>query len=78
LYSANEIALHQFRLSEDGLNSLLDRYTDIASLVIPLWQQHVFAILHSAGRIKETDPDVANFILCHSALEEYFDGELRQ
>ena len=74
---ANDMAVAQFRLAEDGLRCLLDRYGEIAGMVIPLWQQHAFAVIHAPARLSGNDADVANFLVCHSALEEYFDGEAR-
>jgi hypothetical protein len=60
-----------------GLTALLDRYTDIATVVVPLWRQHLFAILHAQARLQPHDDYVQDFQLCHSALAEYFTGELR-
>lgn len=76
IHLANLMAMEQFRLAEQGLNSLLDRYTDIAAVVIPLWQQNLFAILHSQRVLKREDREVDGFLVCNSALEEYFSGEL--
>ena len=77
IHSANEMAIAQFGLAADGLKALLDRYTDIATVVVPLWRQHLFAILHTSGRLRLDDSDVQNFMVCQSALEEYFQGELQ-
>jgi len=77
MHRANEMAVAQFALAEQGLMSLLDRYGEIATVVVPLWQQHAFAVIHAPARLSDNHPDVANFLVCHSALEEYFDGEAR-
>lgn len=77
IHSANEMAIAQFGLAAGGLKALLDRYTDIATVVVPLWRQHLFAILHTSGRLRLGDADIQNFLLCQSALEEYFRGELQ-
>ncbi|MBL0372066.1 hypothetical protein JJB09_08500 [Rhizobium sp. KVB221] len=77
MHAANAMAIEQFKLAENNLTALLDRYSEIASLLIPLWQQHLFTLLHASGRLRRNDPDVASFFVCHSALEEYFVGEAR-
>jgi len=77
IHAANEMAIAQFGLAVGGLKALLDRYTDISTVVVPLWRQHLFAVLHTSGRLRLEDADVQNFLLCQSALEEYFRGELQ-
>jgi hypothetical protein len=77
IHAANEMAIAQFGLAIAGLKALLDRYTDISTVVVPLWRQHLFAILHTSGRLRLEDAEVQNFSLCQSALEEYFRGELQ-
>ena len=77
IHAANEMAIAQFRLAATGLKSLLDRYTDIATVVVPLWRQHLFAVLHASGRLRGDDSGVRDFRLCHQALEEYFKGEMQ-
>jgi hypothetical protein len=77
IHAANDMAVAQFELAITGLTALLDRYTDIATVVVPLWRQHLFAILHSRSRMLLQDDHVQDFMLCHSALKEYFTGELR-
>lgn len=77
MHTANEMALIQFRLAADGLKGLLDRYTDMATVVIPLWRQHLFAILHARGPVRFESSDVQDFVLCQSALQDYFKGELQ-
>jgi hypothetical protein len=77
IHAANDMADVQFQFAIDGLSGLLDRYTDIATVVVPLWRHHLFAILHARARIQMRDDHVQDFILCHSALGEYFTGELQ-
>lgn len=77
IHAANEMAIAQFGLAIGGLEALLDRYTDISTVIVPLWRQHLFAILHTSGRLRPEDADVQNFLLCQSALVEYFRGELQ-
>lgn len=77
LEAANRLAIEQFRLSETGLMAMLDRYTDMATVVIPLWRQHLFALLHSKARLSRADRDVSDFLLCHEALDDYLSGEAK-
>jgi hypothetical protein len=77
IHAANEMAIAQFGLAAAGLKALLDRYSDISTVVVPIWRQHLFAILHTSGRLRLRDTEVQNFMLCQSALEEYFSGELQ-
>jgi hypothetical protein len=77
IHAANDLAFAQFHIAITGLTALLDRYTDIATVVVPLWRQHLFAILHAQARIRLQDDHVQDFLLCHAALAEYFTGELR-
>ena len=77
MHVANTLAIEQFKLAEHGLTSLLDRYGEIANLLLPLWQQHLFAILHSPRRLRRDAAEVEGFRVTHEALEEYFSGELQ-
>lgn len=77
MHVANTLAIEQFKLAEHGLTSLLDRYREIADLLVPLWQQHLFAILHSPRRLSRDMAEVEEFRVVQEALEEYFAGELK-
>jgi hypothetical protein len=77
MHVANTLAIEQFKLAEHGLTSLLDRYREITDLLVPLWQQHLFAILHSPRRLRRDMAEVEEFCVVQEALEEYFAGELK-
>jgi hypothetical protein len=77
MHVANTLAIEQFKLAEHGLKSLLDRYGEIANVLVPMWQQHLFAILHSPRQLRRNSTEVEGFRVAHDALEEYFAGELR-
>ncbi|TCR60579.1 hypothetical protein [Bosea sp. BK604] len=49
LHAANILTLGQMVLAEGVLDRLLDRCTDVDTLIIPLWQRHAFALAQAAG-----------------------------
>lgn len=75
--AANSMAIQQFKLAEEGLAALNDRFRQIATVLFPLWQQHLFAILNAPGRLARTHKPVEEFLTCHDALKTYFIAEAR-
>lgn len=73
--SANEMAIQQLRLAESSLVALNDRFLQISTVLFPLWQQRLFAILHAPGKLTRRSQDVESFTVCHEALEDYFIAE---
>lgn len=49
MHAANIISIEQFTLSEKVLTGLLDIFTDVDTLLLPLWQRNVLALAHAAG-----------------------------
>jgi hypothetical protein len=76
--SANAMAIQQLRFAEIGLVALNDRFFQISTVLFPLWQQRLFAILHAPGKLTGRSQDVKNFTVCHEALEDYFVAEANQ
>lgn len=76
--SANEMAIQQLKLAENGLVALNDRFLQISTVLFPLWQQRLFAILHAPGKLIRRSQVVTDFAVCHEALEEYFVAEASQ
>ncbi len=75
--AANEMAIQQIKLADDSLVALNDRFRQISTVLFPLWQQQLFAILNKPGRLSRRDRNVADFAACHEALERYFIAEAR-
>jgi hypothetical protein len=50
LHAANILTIGQMDLAEGVLARLLDRCTDVDTLIIPLWQGQAFALAQAAGR----------------------------
>ncbi len=75
--TANTMAIQQFKLAEESLAALNDRFRQIATVLFPLWQQHLFAILNSPGRLARNHKPVEEFLACHDALKTYFIAEAR-
>lgn len=75
--AANTMAIHQFKLAEESLAALNDRFREISTVLFPLWQQHLFAILNAPGRLARSHKAVEDFLTCHDALKTYFIAEAR-
>ncbi|WP_174293558.1 MULTISPECIES: hypothetical protein [Rhizobium] len=64
--TANTLTIQQIKLSASVLASLLDRFTDIETLLLPLWQRNALAIIH--GEAKPRSSAVTAFLDAHSNL----------
>lgn len=49
LYTANTLTLEQLRLATDIMASLLDRFTDVETVLLPLWQRNLVALVHASS-----------------------------
>lgn len=49
IHASNILTIEQISLSERLLASLLDRFTDVDTLLLPLWQRNVIAVAHASG-----------------------------
>ena len=47
IHVANTMTLQQIRLALDLLSNMLDRLTDVETVVLPLWQRNVLAVLQT-------------------------------
>jgi hypothetical protein len=51
MHTANILTIEQIGLAHGVLSGLLDRVTDVDTLLLPLWQRNVLALAHaSVGR----------------------------
>lgn len=50
MHAANILTIQQIALADRVLLTLLDRVTDVDTLLLPLWQRNALAVAHSAGR----------------------------
>lgn len=64
MHAANVLTLQQIDLAEQVLAGLLDRFTDVETLLLPLWERNVLALAHAvagkaqrvaAGTFEETN-----------------------
>lgn len=67
LEAANTLTIQQIELSASVLASLLDRFTDIETLLLPLWQRNALAIIHGEA-ITSRSSVVTAFLDAHSNL----------
>ncbi|MBA9031693.1 hypothetical protein [Rhizobium leguminosarum] len=65
--AANTLTIQQIELSTSVLASLLDRFTDIETLLLPLWQRNALAIIHGEA-ITARSSVVTAFLDAHSKL----------
>jgi hypothetical protein len=65
--AANTLTIQQIELSAGVLASLLDRFTDIETLLLPLWQRNALAIIHGEA-ITPRSSVVTAFLDAHSNL----------
>lgn len=49
LHTANSLTLEQLRLAADIMASLLDRFTDVETVLLPLWQRNLIALVHASS-----------------------------
>ncbi|PDT03659.1 hypothetical protein CO666_13900 [Rhizobium chutanense] len=65
--AANTLTIQQIELSASVLASLLDRFTDIETLLLPLWQRNALAIIHGEA-ITARSSVVTAFLDAHRNL----------
>ncbi|KZS49943.1 hypothetical protein FHT72_001263 [Rhizobium sp. BK077] len=65
--AANTLTIQQIELSGSVLASLLDRFTDIETLLLPLWQRNALAIIHGEA-ITPRSSVVTAFLDAHRNL----------
>ena len=57
MHAANILAIEQLKLAKVVLTSLLDRFTDVETLLLPVWQRHVLALASAAGASRQAGAD---------------------
>lgn len=53
MHAANLLAIEQMKLAKAVLTTLLDRFTDVETLLLPVWQRQVLAFASSAGAARQ-------------------------
>lgn len=74
MHAANMLTFEQFGLAEGILAGLLDRFTDVDTFLIPLWQRNVLALAHASGGQPQRKAAQA-FADTHKQLITYLAGE---
>jgi len=70
MHAANMLTVQQLALAENVLQGLLDRVTDVETLLLPLWQRNTLAFAHaSIGRPQRQAAH--EFIQTHNQLINY-------
>jgi hypothetical protein len=69
LESANVMTIQQISLSEQLLTALLDRFNDVETLLLPLWQRHALAIAQSVP--KSISAHSGEFLKSHVQLIDF-------
>jgi hypothetical protein len=67
MHTANVLTIEQMNLADGVLTGLLDRLTDVDTLLFPLWQRNVLAVAHSSGG-RSHRAAVDKFAECHESL----------
>jgi hypothetical protein len=70
LHSANIITLEQIGLAESVVRALLDRFTDVDTILLPLWQRNALAMAHSSTSTERRASSV-EFYSAHKHLITY-------
>ena len=74
IHASNILTIEQISLSEKLLASLLDRFTDVDTLLLPLWQRNVIAVAH-ASDWREQKSASTEFEQSHKQLIGYLKQE---
>ena len=67
MHAANLLTIEQINLSVGVLTGLLDRHTDVDTLLLPLWERSVLAMAHAPGGRPPREA-VDDFARCHESL----------
>lgn len=73
IHAANTLTLAQVDIAVDLLRALIDRCTDIGTVILPLWQRNVVAMLHATGSV-ERKTAYGEFAGTHSNLARFLEG----
>ncbi|MDM9648890.1 hypothetical protein [Rhizobium sp. S163] len=65
--TANALTIRQIAISVELLSSLLDRCTDVQTLLVPVWQRDALAVIHG-GSINSRGSVATSFIETHRRL----------
>ena len=73
--ASNDLTVKQIDLGAEVLSGLLDRFTDVDTLLLPLWQRNVVALAHAAPG-KAQRAAATDFFEIHKNLKTYLQQEL--
>jgi len=68
--TSNTLTLQQMSLSESTLSMLLDRFVDIETMLLPLWQRNALAIAQGEVTSVRSQPAV-EFLQSHNTLIDH-------
>lgn len=75
MHTANTLTIEQIGLARTVLTSLLDRFTDVETLMLPLWQRHMLALATSAGSARRKAGQ--DFAATNTQLIDYLSQDLK-
>lgn len=75
MHTANMLTIEQLGLARTVLTALLDRFTDVETLMLPLWQRHMLALATSAGSARRRAGQ--DFAATNTQLIDYLSQDLK-
>jgi hypothetical protein len=67
MHAANVLTIEQISPAVGLLTGLLDRFTDVDTMLLPLWERSVLAMAHATGVRMQRDA-AGEFAQCHQTL----------
>ena len=77
IHAANIATIEQISLGMQVLMALIDRYVDVETMLLPLWQRNTLALAHAAGTRGEQTA-VSDFEDAHNALIRFLKQDEEQ
>lgn len=74
LHAANEQAIAQFALAQQVLIGLIDRFTDVETMLLPVWQRSATALVHACDRL-HFKQSISDFSRIHKNLIASLEGQ---
>jgi hypothetical protein len=74
MHAANILTIEQIGLAHGLLSGLLDRVTDVDTLLLPLWQRNVLALAHASVGPQQSDA-ARDFAHSHRQLISYLEED---
>lgn len=73
LHAANIMTIQQIDLADQVVASLIDRFTDVETLLLPLWQRHMLALATAGAQSKQAATEFAE---TNKSLIDYLKQDL--